>query len=88
MRHIIAAALSLACVPAIAQDCLTYEAVAEGIQNNGGKIVGAASYDGAVTSEMLIVQTKDLILMLGFDANRCYAGQIAVEVVKKPDAGA
>lgn len=85
----IVAALTLGCCsPAYAQECVTYEQTAENIKANGGVVVGAASYDGAQTTEMLIVQTADLILMIGFDAKGCYYGQIAVEVAKKPDAGA
>lgn len=86
--RLILAALALGCSPAIAQECVTYQQTVANIEANGGVVVGAASYDGAQTTEMLIVQTADLILMIGFDAKGCYYGQIAVEVAKKPDAGA
>lgn len=88
MRLIIAAALALACTPALAEECLTVEQVAKNTEAAGGKIVGAASYNGSLTTEMLIVETPDLILMMGFDAKGCYFGQMAVEVAKKPDTGA
>ena len=88
MRLIIAAALALACTPAIAQECLTYQQVVASLEGDGSKIVGAASYDGSITAEMLIVQTSELILMIGFDAKGCYIGQIAVEAAKKPGQGA
>jgi len=86
--RLILAALALGCSPAYAQECVTYQQTVANIEAIGGKVVGAASYDGAQTTEMLIVQTADLILMIGFDAKGCLYGQIAVEVAKKPDTGA
>ena len=88
MRLILAAALALGCSPVFAQECMTYQQVVTSLEGDGSKIVGAASYDGSRTTEMLIVQTSELIVMFGFDAKGCYIGQIAIEPVKKPDAGA
>jgi hypothetical protein len=88
MRLAIAAGLALACTPVLAQDCLTYEQVVTALEGDGSKIVGAASYEGTLTTEMLIVQTAEIIVMIGFDARGCYIGQIAVEAVAKPGVGA
>lgn len=89
MRLAIAAGLALALsFPAHAQDCLTYEQVVTALEGDGSKIVGAASYTGSLTTEMLIVQTAEIIVMIGFDAKGCYIGQIAVEAVAKPGVGA
>lgn len=90
MRTIIvlAAALALACTPVLAQECLTYQQVVDSVESDGSKIVGAASYAGSITAEMLIIETSEIILMMGFDAKGCYIGQIAVEPVKKPGPGA
>lgn len=87
MRLFLAGALALACTPALAQECLTYQQVVTSLEGDGSKIVGAASYEGSLTTEMLIVQTADVIVMFGFDAKGCYLGQIAVEPVK-PGPGA
>ena len=88
MRLLIAGALALACTPVFAQECLTYQQVVTSLEGDGSKIVGAASYEGSLTTEMLIVQTSEIVVMLGFDAKGCYIGQIAVEAVKKPGTGA
>ena len=88
MRLALAGALALACTPVLAQECLTYQQVVTSLEGDGSKIVGAASYEGSLTTEMLIVQTADVIVMFGFDAKGCYLGQIAVEPVKKPGPGA
>jgi hypothetical protein len=93
MRLILAAAFALACsscsfAPAFAQDCTTYQTKIDQIEAEGGTVVGAASYDGSMTTEMLIVQTPDLIVLMGFDAKGCYYGMMAVEQAKKPDTGA
>lgn len=88
MRLFLAGALALACTPALAQECLTYQQVVASVESDGSKIVGAASYSGAITAEMLIIETSEIILMMGFDAKGCYVGQIAVEPVKKPGTGA
>lgn len=83
---ILAAALALGCSPAFAQECLTYQQVLDNVEANGGKVVGAASYAGAQTTEMLIVETPELILLMGFDAKGCLVGQMAVEA-SKPGTG-
>jgi hypothetical protein len=88
MRLAIAAGLALVCSPVLAQQCLTYQQVVTSLEGDGSKIVGAASYSGSLTTEMLIVQTSEVIVMFGFDARGCYIGQIAVEAVKKPGTGA
>ena len=90
MRLALAAALALAlgCSHVLAQQCLTYQQVVTSLEGDGSKIVGAASYSGSLTTEMLIVQTSEVIVMFGFDARGCYIGQIAVEAVKKPGSGA
>ena len=87
MRLILAGALALACAPALAQECLTYQQVITILENDGSKIVGAASYDGSLTTEMLIVQTSEMVVMMGFDAKGCLVGQIAIEA-SKPGTGA
>lgn len=88
MRLALAAALALGCSPALAQECLTYQQVVTSLEGDGSKIVGAASYEGSLTTEMLIVQTSEIIVMFGFDDRGCYIGQIAVEAVAKPGTGA
>jgi hypothetical protein len=88
MRLALAAALALGCSPVLAQECLTYQQVVTSLEGDGSKIVGAASYSGSLTTEMLIVQTSEVIVMFGFDARGCYIGQIAVEAVAKPGTGA
>lgn len=84
---ILAAALALGCSPSLAQECVTYQKALDNLEANGGKVVGAASYAGSITAEMLIVETKDLILLMGFDAKGCLVGQMAVEPAKKPGTG-
>ena len=54
MRLLIAGALALACTPVLAQECLTYQQVVTSLEGDGSKIVGAASYEGSLTTEMLI----------------------------------
>jgi hypothetical protein len=88
MRLIIAAALALASVPAIGQECTTLDQMLESVETNGDKVVGSATYDGIQTEQMIIVQTPELILMMGFDAKGCYYGMMAVEQAQKPDTGA
>lgn len=86
MRLLIAGALALACSPALAQDCTTYQQVLDTVEADGGKIVGWASYEGSQTTQMLIIQTPALILLMGFDAKGCLVGQMAVEA-SKPGVG-
>ena len=88
MRLAIAAGLALACTPVLAQDCLTYEQVVTSIEGDGSRIVGAASYEGTLTTEMLIVQTSEAILMVVFDARGCLVAVAAIEPAAKPGVGA
>lgn len=88
MRLILAAALALGCSPSLAQECVTYQKALDTVDANGGKVVGAATYKGSQTTDMLIIETPDLILLMGFDAKGCLVGQMVVEPAKKPDSGA
>lgn len=83
----LAAALALGCSPSLAQECTTYQKALDNLEANGGKVVGAATYNGSQTTEMLIVETPDLILLMGFDAKGCLVGQMAVEPAAKQGQG-
>lgn len=77
-----AGALSLALMfPAVAQEaqesCYPMDAMVKDLEAGGGKIVGVANYNGAVT-ELLIVQTKEAIMLVGFKAG-CFVGYQAIE---------
>lgn len=85
--RLILAALALGCSPAYAQECVTYQQTVANIEANGGVVVGAATYAGSLTTEMLIVETPDLILLVGFDAKGCLVGQQVVEVAAKRGQG-
>ena len=79
----LAGALSLALMfPAFAQDaqesCYPMDAMVKDLEAGGGKIVGVANYNGAVTDELLIVQTKEAIMLVGFKAG-CFVGYQAIE---------
>lgn len=73
--------------PPAAPSCLTQAQALVKLSELGGEVVGSAHYAGSVTSDMLIVQLPDSIIMVGFNAVGCYVGQITVEAAK-PRTGA
>jgi len=84
-----AAAIALALsFPAIAQDCVTYDQVLASVEDAGGKIVGSARYNGAVTTETLVIETDAAILLFGFGPDNCLVGSIVLEAAKAPEVGA
>lgn len=90
MRLALAAAFALALsFPAVAQDCVTtYDDVISQVESEGSKIVGSASYNGSVTTETLVVETDEAIMLFGFGPDNCLVGSLVLEEVKAPEVGA
>jgi hypothetical protein len=65
-------------VKAQEQPCKTISDMEVEIEATGGLIAGAATYQGAQTDTLLVVETADMILLYGFK-DGCYIGAMAVE---------
>ena len=61
--------------------CKTISDIEAEVEAIGGIISGAASYHGAQTDSLLVVETADIILLYGFKEG-CYVGAMAVEAAK------
>lgn len=74
--------------PVAAQEpaCKTISDMEAEIEATGGIISGAATYRGAQTDTLLVVETEDVILLYGF-RDGCYVGAMAVEAAM-PRTGA
>lgn len=77
----IPALLLIAAVEAPAPSCITQAQAISTVSELGGEVVGSAHYQGMVTTDMLIVQLPDMIVMFGFSAVGCFVGQITIERV-------
>ena len=82
----VALILALAATPAPACS-LTQDQVIETIAELGGEIVGSAHYSGMISTDMLIVQLPDSIVVYGFDTTGCLIGAKIIEPAK-PRTGA
>jgi hypothetical protein len=63
--------------------CYTQGELENDVRDHGNKIVGGASYDGAITDSFVTVQTGTDILVYGF-RDGCYIGLTELEPVAKP----
>lgn len=77
--------IALAADPAPA--CFTQEQAIAALAEVGGTVVGSAHYSGAVTTDTLVFEMPDKIIMVGFNAVGCYVGQVVLEP-RAPETGA
>lgn len=82
----IALILALAATPAPVCP-LTQDQVIETIAELGVEIVGSAHYSGMISTDMLVVQLPDSIVVYGFNAVGCLIGAKVIEPAK-PRTGA
>jgi len=87
---LLAGVMSLALSPVLAQDngatCYPYAALIHDLEEAGAKVVGAASYHGTQTDELIVVESADVISIVGFK-DGCYVGTMEIEpAVPQKDA--
>lgn len=77
---VIAFTISLGLVFAVrsAEPCQSPDQVAKLITDDGGTIAGAAYYRGSTTDEMLVVETREAIVIYGFK-DGCLVAAVALE---------
>jgi hypothetical protein len=89
MKLALAGVLLLAfAAPSVAQEpaCHTMDQMVKDLEAAGAKVAGVANYNGTQTDELIIVQTPDMIMLVGFK-DGCFVGYQAIEpAVPQKDA--
>lgn len=60
------------------EPCQSPEQVSQLVTTDGGMVVGAAYYRGSTTDEMLVVETREAIIIYGFK-DGCLVAAVALE---------